>query len=344
MGDLGAFRGARRALRRNPIPRWQMGEASAALGEGGYGKVFPVSDDVVVKVVAINGDYTEDDMRAADITENPFREVAIYQRSNRLVAKAKTDHVAMLLAARRVGCSLRLYLERFDSNMYDWLRSGKSTDGALRSVVMQALHGYYVMERELGFFQSDFTESNVLVKEADVPRTWNWKVDGARYSAQSLGVFACLSDFGACDIDALPPLALSARAARREPHQRAMQPARFLDGVLTLALRSGVRGAFTDTLERVLCDRVLYERQEARQGSSELEIKAVEGRRVMPSGRSAGSGAVPVVPFRAVMDISQDIPYALATQEPELPCYTARELSFSESVSTIWCHFRRNDK
>ncbi len=78
-----------------------------------------------------------------------------------------------------------------------------------------------------------------------------------------------MSDFGACDIDAFP---------RREPHQRAMQPARFIDGVLTLALRSGVRGAFTDTLERVLC-----ERREARQGSSELEFNAVEGRRVMPS-------------------------------------------------------------
>ena len=102
MGDLGAFRGARRALRRKPVPRWQMGEARAVLGEGGYGKVFPVSDDVVVKVVAINGDYTDEtDMRAAGLTENPFREVAIYQRSNRLVAKGRTDHVAMLLAARK---------------------------------------------------------------------------------------------------------------------------------------------------------------------------------------------------------------------------------------------------
>lgn len=249
--------------------------------------MFPVSDDVVVKVVAINGDYTDEtDMRAADITKNPFREIAIYQRSNRLVAKGRTDHVAMLLAARRVGGALHLYIERFDSNMYDWLRSGKATDGALRSVVMQALHGYYVMERELGFYQSDFTESNVLVKSMTAPHTWNWSVDGARYAVPSFGVFACLSDFGACDIDAFPPLPLSARAARSEPHTRAMTPVQFLDGVLTLALQSGVRGAFTEALERVLYDRVLYERQEA-QGSSALEFHAVEGRRVLSSGRSA---------------------------------------------------------
>ena len=52
-----------------------------------------MSDDVVVKVVAVDGDYTEDDMFTAD---NPFREVAIYQLSNRLVAKGLTDHVAMM--------------------------------------------------------------------------------------------------------------------------------------------------------------------------------------------------------------------------------------------------------
>lgn len=190
--------------------------------------------------------------------------------------------------------------------MYDWLRSGKATDGALRSVVTQALHGYYVMERELGFFQTDFTESNVLVKEADVPRVWNWMVDGARYSVPTSGAFACLSDFGACDIDAFPPLPLSARAARSEPHTRAMTPVRFLDGVLTLAMRSGVRGAFTEALERVLYDRVLYERQEALQGSSALEFHAVDGAkghvvRTERRPRAADrSGAVRALPFRDV--------------------------------------------
>ncbi|NDC41658.1 MAG: hypothetical protein EBZ77_08925 [Chitinophagia bacterium] len=72
------------------------------LGEGGYGKVYAVNDDVVVKVVAVDGEYTEHDMFTADITKNPFREVAIYQRSNRLVAKGLTDHVALMLAARKV--------------------------------------------------------------------------------------------------------------------------------------------------------------------------------------------------------------------------------------------------
>ncbi len=89
----------------------------------------------------------------------------------------------------------------------------------------QALHGYYVMERELGFHQSDFYNNNVLVKAtASAPRTWRWTVDGPDglvCSVPSFGVFACLSDFGACDIDAFPPIPLSAAHARRDAHQRA---------------------------------------------------------------------------------------------------------------------------
>lgn len=311
MSDLVAFRAARRALSARRVPRWR-GDVTAdiALGEGGYGKVYAVSDDVVVKVVSVDGDYTEDDMFTSDITKNPFREVAIYQRSNRLVAKGLTDHVAMMLAARKVrkvrkvrnvrkdganGAELHLYLERFDSNMYDWMRSGKATDGALRSVVAQALHGYYVMERELGFHQSDFYDSNVLVKATHVPLTWRWTVDGPggpgglhglKCSVPSFGVFACLSDFGACDIDAFPPIPLSAEHARCSAHDRAMTPVKFLDIVVTLALQSGIKGPFVDTLDRILYDRVLYERQEAPPGSKVASFNPVEGRRILPDGRS----------------------------------------------------------
>ncbi len=98
--DLTAFRAARRALRRRPLPRWDAsGELGAPLGEGGYGKVFPVSDAVVVKAVRIDADAT-DDLYATDITRNPLREVAIFKESNRLVARGATDHVALLLATR----------------------------------------------------------------------------------------------------------------------------------------------------------------------------------------------------------------------------------------------------
>ena len=42
-----------------------------------------------------------------------------------------TDHVAMMLAAQRLGGALRLFLERFDSNVSDWMRGGSVTDGAV---------------------------------------------------------------------------------------------------------------------------------------------------------------------------------------------------------------------
>jgi hypothetical protein len=66
-----------------------------------------------------------------------------------------------------------------------------------------------------------------------------------------------------------------------------MQPVRFLDGVVTLALQSGVRGKFTEALERVLYDRVLYERQDAPPDSELASFYAVEGRKLLSSGRSA---------------------------------------------------------
>ena len=259
MSDLVAFRAARRARNTKRVPRWRGDVADIALGEGGYGKVYAVSDDVVVKVVAIDGDYTEDDMFTADITKNPFREVAIYQRSNRLVAKGLTDHVAMMLDARKVRKvrKLHLYLERFDSSMYDWIRSGKATDGALRSVVAQALHGYWNASSDST--SPTFYNNNVLVKAtASAPRTWRWTVDGPDgpdgpdglvCSVPSFGVFACLSDFGACDIDAFPPIPLSSAHARRYVHQRAMQPVKFIEDVVPLALESGIKGPFMDTTE-----------------------------------------------------------------------------------------------
>ena len=70
-------------------------------------------------------------------------------------------------------------------------------------------------------------------------------------------------------------------------HDRAMQPVRFLDGVVTLALQSGVRGEFTEALERILYDRVLYERHDAQPDSALAYFHAVEGRKLLSSGRSA---------------------------------------------------------
>jgi hypothetical protein len=311
--------------------------------------VYAVSDDVVVKVVSVDGDYTEDDMFTVDITKNPFREVAIYQRSNRLVAKGLTDHVAMMLAARKVrkvrkvrnggadtGPKLHLYLERFDSSMYDWMKSGKATDGALRSVVAQALHGYYVMERELGFHQSDFYNNNVLVKvTASAPRTWRWTVDGSDgpggldgpdglnglvCSVPSFGVFACLSDFGACDIDAFPPIPLSAAHARRDAHQRAMQPVKFIEDMVPLALESGIKGPFMDTLEGILYDRVLYERVGPPPGSKLASFNAVEGRRVLPDGRSricAPPTAAELL--RLCCDVHKAAPMGALKKRPKVP-------------------------
>ena len=68
-----------------------------------------------------------------------------------------------------------------------------------------------------------------------------------------------------------------------------MTPVKFLEIVVTLERCSRVsKGPFVDTLDGILYDRVLYERQEAPPGSSELaSFNAVEGRRLLPDGRSS---------------------------------------------------------
>jgi hypothetical protein len=61
---------------------------------------------------------------------------------------------------------------------------------------------------------------------------------------------------------------------------------KFIEDVVPLALESGIKGPFMDTLEGILYDRVLYERHQAPPGSKLASFNAVEGRRLLPDGRS----------------------------------------------------------
>ena len=58
---------------------------------------------------------------------------------------------------------------------------------------------------------------------------------------------------------------------------------KFIEDVVPLALESGIKGPFMDTLEGTLYERVLYERQGTPSGS---KLDPVEGRRLLPDGRS----------------------------------------------------------
>ncbi len=58
---------------------------------------------------------------------------------------------------------------------------------------------------------------------------------------------------------------------------------KFIEDMVPLALESGIKGPFMDTLEGILYDRVLYERQGTPSGS---KLDAVEGLMLLPDGRS----------------------------------------------------------
>jgi hypothetical protein len=240
------------------------------IGEGGYGKVYALDERLVVKVVPIPEQYRQGGLSATDL-KNPFRELAIYRHTNRLVERGLTDHIALLAGARRTRSEVRMYLERFDSSVHDWLKSGPS-DGALRSVVLQALHGYYVAQRELGLSQSDFNETNVLVKRTAVPRVWVWLVEGREYSCESHGYLACIADFGASEIEAIPRVPLAERQEALRAHFEAMAPVTFIHEVLCLAIRCKVAGPFTEKLARFLYDHVLYQRSDEAPPSTSISL------------------------------------------------------------------------
>ena len=94
--------------------------------------------------------------------------------------------------------------------------------------MLQALHGYYVVGRDLKDGRAGFDERDVVVRRATVPAAWAWTVDGARYEAASCGLFACVAGDGGC-----------AGAA-----------ARFVASVAAVARGAGAGGEFAATLER----------------------------------------------------------------------------------------------
>ncbi len=165
------------------------------IGESVGPGVYAVDGRVVCKVVV--GD------RPADVKRGPLRELAIHKLANAVYAAGLTEHVVLLASARLLASETRLFLERFDASASDFVQTGMADD-VLRSIAMQALHGYYTMQRELGFDAPDFGAADVLVRrDADVPETWRWRVGRRDLSAPSCGLLACVGGFGRADIAAL---------------------------------------------------------------------------------------------------------------------------------------------
>jgi hypothetical protein len=97
-----------------------------------------------------------------------------------------------------------------------------------------------------------------------------------------------------------------------------MQPVKFIEDMVPLALESGIKGPFMDTLEGILYDRVLYERHEAPPGSKLASFNAVEGRRLLPDGRSRiCSPPTAAELLRLCCDVHKAAPMGALKKRPE---------------------------
>jgi hypothetical protein len=261
------LRAKRAALLRRPVG----GKRGEQIGAGGFARVYAVDDQVVCKVVKCKP--TSDWLHPV----NARRELEIHRRANAAFRKGLTDHVVLLSSARVLRSETRMYLERFDCSLYDLHdRLGpRLDDGTLRSVAMQALHGYETMRREFGFYSPDFDYTNVLVRvEPDAPASWSWVVGGREVTVPSHGVLACIADFGMCDVEGIPRLPDRSSAA--------LPPMNFLDSVAALAARHGIDGAFTRAVGALLSEHVLYKKPHPEAASRTMRPAAVLGRISVP--------------------------------------------------------------
>ena len=265
------LRAKRAALLRRPVggKRGALAKRGEQIGQGGFARVYAVDDQVVCKVV--KGKPTSDWLHPI----NARRELEVHRRANAAFRKGLTDHVVLLSSARVLRSEARMYLERFDCSLYDLHERHGLDDGTLRSVAMQALHGYETMRRGFGFYSPDFEATNVLVRvEPDAPASWRWVVGGRDVTVPSHGVLACIADFGMCDVEGIPRLPDRSSAA--------LPPMQFLDSVAALAARHGIDGAFTRAVGALLAEHVLYKKPHPEAASRTLRPAAVLGRISVP--------------------------------------------------------------
>ena len=261
------LRAKRSLVLRKPVG----GQRGAQIGRGGFARVYAVDDRVVCKVV--KGKPTSDWLGP----KNARRELEIHRLANSVFRKGLTDHVVLLSSARVLRSETRMYLERFDCSLYDLHdRIGpRLDDGMLRSIAMQALHGYETMRREFGFYSPDFDYTNVLVRvEPDAPEMWKWVVRGREVTVPAHGVLACIADFGMCDVDGIPRLPDRSSAA--------LPPMAFLDSVAALAAKHGITGTFTLAVGALLAEHVLYKKPHPESAVRTLQPAAVLGRISVP--------------------------------------------------------------
>jgi hypothetical protein len=164
----------------------------------------------------------------------------------------------------------RLFLERFDCSLYDLPGRMRVDDAILRSVAMQALHGYEAMRRHFGFFSPDFEPTNVLVRaDPDCPETWCW----GRLTVPSCGLLACIADFGMCRVDG--PYGPTGPTGPNDLRDEGLPPFAFLDAVAALATKHGISGPFTRSVETILAEYVLYKKPYPGAGSRILRPVAL---------------------------------------------------------------------
>lgn len=185
------------------------------LGAGGYSTIYKLSDNIAGKKITLtasniitkkknyidallNGEIRLD---TKNYNDNPWREMYIHLRANIILNKKYTQNVVMLYAFNVKNKTLHVNREMYDIDLKNLLKKKKLTEETMYSILFQILHGLFILQQELNFYQGDAGTANILIKKIKPSGYWIYKIYSDTFYVPNCGYIAVIADYGNAIVD-----------------------------------------------------------------------------------------------------------------------------------------------